>query len=280
LDFSLKSIVTTVRNPALERFLAQIGKELVLAQVLIGRLERGFELRHVEDRARPAETLRAVPLDDLRSLAQFTAAGAFRPLKAAPNLQRGWRTVVTTDEQLETALHHLYPGAIADWFAAQAASPPVTSYREFTNRQTGMYRITQMLSDAQASAVIRACCHKDFCLKRRLWTVAGLAPDEAGPKSLIPCLEPCAVLLEFARTAMRVEQQQKQELALAPDELASMRFALETALTDPEGDLREADFSAPANPRRLRWLLEKLGPPDAVESRSRVPPDPEPGDPD
>jgi hypothetical protein len=97
----------------------------------------------------------------------------------------------------------LYPGAVADWFATQAAQPPVTSYREFTSRQTGMYRITTHLDDAAVAAVIHACCHKDFCLKRRLWTVEGAAPDAADAKSLIPCLEPCAILLEAARKAAR-----------------------------------------------------------------------------
>ncbi len=104
--------------------------------------------------------------------------------------------------ELEAALQHLYPGAITDWFAAQAQPAPVTHYREFTDRQTGMYRVTTMLSDEQAAVMARACCHRRFCLKRRLWTVGSLGPEASGEKSLIPCLEPCAILLEFARKAL------------------------------------------------------------------------------
>jgi len=165
-------VTSALPDPALEQFVARIGHELLLAQVLIRRAPRGFELRHVEDRSTEEDGLRLLQLSEVRALAQNTASGAFRPLKSAPNLPHGWRLAVPDDAALESALNQLYPGAIADWHAAQSAQPPVTDYRAFTNRQTGMYRITQMLSDAHAGSVIAACCHRDFCLKRRLWTVA------------------------------------------------------------------------------------------------------------
>jgi hypothetical protein len=244
----------------LKAFVAQIGDELVLAQVLISRAGRRFELRHVADQSVSPNKLRAVPPHDCRPLAQFTAQGAFRPLKSAPNLQTGWRVVAANDAELEVALSQLYPGAIADWFAAQHTPPPITDYRAFANRQTGMYRITQRLDDAQAARAIRACCDRQFCLKRRLWSVTGLAPDKAPEKSLLQCLEPCAVLLEFARTAMRLEQKEKLDVPLAPEEITSLVGALESVLRHPDAGVREADFSAPDNARRLQLLLEKLRP--------------------
>jgi hypothetical protein len=174
-------------------------------------------------------------------LVQFTAAGAFRPLKSAPNLRRGWRVSLADDDALELALNHLYPGAIADWFAASRNPPPITSYREFTARQTGMYRITTLLDDSVAGAAIRACCHPDFCLKQRLWSVGQLAADAASEKSIIPCLEPCAILLEFARKVARLEQEQSPPQPPPP----------------PDAAIAECDFDAPANPRRVRFALEK-----------------------
>jgi hypothetical protein len=192
------------RNPALSAFVAGFETETSFGQAWIRRMERGFELRHVADRECDPAALRLLGENDIRPLAQFTAPGAFRPLKSAPNLQRGWRAAPRDEEALGAALNQLYPGAVADWFAAQAPRPPVTSYREFTGRQTGMYRITTRLDDAAAGAVIRACCQKDFCLKRRLWTVDGLPPDPPAAKSALPCLEPCAILLESARKTARV----------------------------------------------------------------------------
>lgn len=251
--------MAAVNNPALAAFCAAIGSELVLAQVRVRRLESGFELRHVDDQNTGAEGLRLVPLNELRALAHHTAAGEFRPIKAAPNLRAGWLCRVASEDELELALNQLYPGAIADWFAAQQPAPPVTHYRDFTARQSGMYRITTMLPDPQAAQVIRACCDARFCLKRRLWTVDSLAPDAAEAKSLIPCLEPCAVMLEFARKAVRIEQEEdKPTLTLAPSEVASLLAALEATVAHPPAGQREADFAAADNPRRLQLLREKL----------------------
>jgi 4Fe-4S binding protein/cobalt chelatase family protein len=245
-----------MNDPSLAKFVEQIASELIWGQVLIRRGAQGYDLRHVADRNAPGP-LRLVALTELRQLAQFTAGGAFRPLKAAPNLPSGWRALAGTDAALGTALNHLYPGAVADWFAALKEPPPVTHYRPFTNRQSGMYRITQMLSDEQAARMTLVCCHKNFCWKRRLWTVPGLAPDVPSEKSLIPCLEPCAVLLEFARRVVRLEQDDKLATELAAEDVASLHDALEMALHHPDTAVREADFEALTNPRRLQWLLEK-----------------------
>ena len=226
-------------NPDMRAFLAALDTEIVFGQVAVRRLERGFELRHESDRSAAADNLTTLNGTELRAWAQTAAGGAFRPLKSAPNLRAGWRALAADSAALELLLHYLYPGAVADWFAAQAAAPPITSYRQFTARQTGMYRITTMLQDAIAGAAIRACCHVDFCLKRRLWSVEGLEADAAGAKSLIPCLEPCALLLEFARKVARLEQNDAP-----PSE-------------EPQADAAEGDFDAPSNPRRKRFGLEK-----------------------
>ena len=90
--------------------------------------------------------------------------------------------------------------------------------------------------------------------------MAGLAPDAPAEKSLIPCLEPCALLLEFARAAMRNEQADKLPLPLSPQEAATLRAALEALAGAPQRRSREADFGAADNPRRAQLLLEKLRP--------------------
>ncbi|HKS38444.1 MAG TPA: DR2241 family protein [Verrucomicrobiae bacterium] len=251
-------MMATAPNPAVEAFLAQIGNALVIGQVSISRAGTHYELRHVADCHSSTEKLRRVQPDQLRGLAQFTSGGVFRPLKSAPDLQTGWRSTAGSAEELGLALNQLYPGALADWYAVQAPSPHVTHFREFASRQTGMYRVTTRLTDAQAARVARSCCHESLCLKRRLWTIGGLAPDRLDEKSLIPCLEPCAMLLELARKAMRMEQEEKLKIELSWGELAALRAALEAALAGPALDARPADFGSPGNPRCLRLILEKL----------------------
>ena len=233
-------------NPDLVAFAAAIATELVFAQVLIRRDGTGFELRHEADCALAADRLRLADEKEIRALAQFTAEGAFRPLKSAPNLRGGWRIVVKDERSLGTALSHLYPGAVADWFAARSHQLPVTCYRDFTSRQTGMYRITTSLDDATAAAMMRACCHQNFCLKHRLWTVGSESCDEPGKKSVIPCLEPCAVLLEFARKSARWQQQGTEQGGVAAENVWS-------------GGKVECDFDDQQNPRRLRYFGEIAG---------------------
>lgn len=252
--------MTAARNPALTAFLAQFPGEITLAQVLLRRGDGGFELRHADDADAADDALKPLATSELRTLAQVTATGAFRPLKSAPNLQRGWRWLAAGETELEAALNILYPGALADWLAAQAATPPVTHYRAFTERQTGMYRIATMLDDPAAERVARAGCDRRFCLKQRLWTVGALAADSVATKSLIPCLEPCAILLELARKAVRIGQEDKVTLALAPEEGATLLAALAGALARPDPGVREGDTGSPGNPRRLLLTLEKLRP--------------------
>lgn len=222
--------------------------------MLISRREEAFELRHVADVATADAALEWVEVEALRVLANNTDAGAFRPLKSAPNLRSGWRTVAHTADELERSLAHLYPGALADWYSVRQSSPPVTHYRDYVNRQTGMYRITQMLTDGQVRDLAHAGCHRDSCLKQRLWAGPGLATDDVQEKSLIPCLEPCAMVLEFARKSMRLEQEEKATSQVSAGDLETLQAAVELALTNPAKVNREADFNAPDNPRRLRRL--------------------------
>jgi hypothetical protein len=245
-------------NPALEAFVASLGPGRVWAQVLIQPSDHGFTLRHVLDRDVPPEKLKGLALAELRKLAMFTAEGQFRPLRSSPDLPRDWIFTCISPEELWRALQELYPSSIADWFAARDPNPPVTNYRDFTNRQTGMYRITQLLSDEQAATVTRAACHARFCLKQRLWTVPGLATESQEEKSSIPCLEPCAILLELARKAARIEQEAKLGVQFSKSELQSLLAAAEVALESSPTKERTGNVGAASNARRLQLLIEKF----------------------
>jgi hypothetical protein len=246
-------------NPAYRAFLDSLGAERVWAQLLITREGVGFTLRHVRDRDANPAPLKTITVPDLRKLAMFDASGQFRPLRSAPDLVNGWVCHCKTDEELARAIQQLYPGSIPDWYSTQNRVPPITNYREFTNRQSGMYRITQFLTDTQAAQVIAACCNRRFCLKRRLWTVESLAPDDAESKSAIPCLEPCAVLLELARKATRIEQEDKTSVQISGSELATLVLAAKLLLETGSSGERTGDISSPLNPRRLQLVVEKFG---------------------
>ncbi len=247
-------------DPAPERFFGQLTDRFVFVEVVFLRRGDAFVLRHVADTDAEAGSLTEIDVAGLRALAQTTCDGAFRPNKAAPNLRRGWQSEVSDPARLEAALRHLYPGGLADWAAARTGSLPVTHYRETAARQTGLYRITQILPDALAAKATRACCDAGSCLRRRLWTAPGAEADPEAAKSVLPCLEPCALLLDLARRAMKLEQGPKAGLQVAEDDVPVLVHALRTALAHADLEGREGDTGSPSNPRRLRLLLEKLGP--------------------
>lgn len=234
------------------------GTELVWLEVLVRREPAGFSLRHERDRATPDGSLRSLPVDELREWAQVTAAGAFRPNKAAPSLRAGWVTRVADAAELETALRGLYPGSLADWLEVRQASPGVTHFREFVGRQSGLYRAARELSDGAAAEVIRAGCAPEFCRRQRLWTVDGLAPEAAGTKSCVPCLEPCALVLELARRAGQLAAEPGAELPSSRPPLEALLRAVEAELAQPPTDVREGELDDPRNPRRLAWQRERL----------------------
>ncbi len=248
----------------MQAFVEEVKGECVWGQVLV---EGGnsFRLRHLSDRAADLASLKAVTIPELRKIATFNSAGEFRPLHAAPDLPPGWICSCKTAEELWRALQELYPGSVADWFAVRNGAPPVTGYREFTNRQSGMYRITQSLSDTAAAQVVRSCCPARLCLKSRFWTAEGLPPDVVGrgdgttAKSTIPCLEPCAILLELARKAARIYQEKEISVSLAPSDWESFMLAARTLLEGVRSGQGAGNLGSPINPRRLQLVLEKFG---------------------
>lgn len=245
-------------SPALVGWISQMGDPYRLAEVVIQRRFPGFLLCHHEDVATPEEHLLALAPETLREWSQTNAAGMFRPNRTAPGLRRGWKSEARTDAALETALEGLYPGAIADWNAVQSETAKVTSFREFMGRQTGMYRRISELDDPQAIRIVQAGCEVGSCLRRRLWTVSDLPTDVLGAKSVIPCLEPCALLLEFARRAQQLEKDPEVSVPLRAGEIATLRACLDHALDRPDPGIREGDTSSPLNSRRLRLLRNRL----------------------
>ena len=247
----------TAPNPAIAALVSEIAPEKVWAEMLLQASGEEFILRHVRDRDVPIGQLNRVTISAVRKLAMFSTNGQFRPLRSSPDLPSGWVFVCNGPTELWRALQEVYPGSVPDWFAARSGAAP-TNYREFTNRQSGMYRITQLLTDAQAVEVTRAACDSRFCLKRRLWTAPGLEADELAAKSEIPCLEPCAVLLELARKATRIEQEGKLSVQFSRSELESFIAAAELAIGSGAAGERIGNVNAPANPRRLQLLVEKF----------------------
>lgn len=179
---------------------------LRIGEILLGT---DFTLRHVADVDREDLQLHADPAA-ARTIALLDEAGNFRPLRTAPTLRRGWLIRAGTLEGLERALEEFYPAALGLWFSLLRGTLRPTPLRGTLDRQTGMYRVTRLLTRDQAEELIAGrCCSKE-CLRTVLWEYAPGEPMTSLPpvkRSLegaadeIPllCREACNLVVAAAR---------------------------------------------------------------------------------
>jgi hypothetical protein len=191
----------------------------------LGELEftessHGYLLYHWADRDALPEVKVYHSTDDARQIAKFDFSGAYRPLKGAPNLPRGWLIELTSIDALQRALDYFYPGAIGSWLAYQAGTVTPVCWRKTLNRQSGMYRVTRQLKEDQAQDLVKEACRSDSrCLRTILWGIeenqlpdflpsskSDPTVDQTGQnRAALPilCLEACNLLVAAARTALK-----------------------------------------------------------------------------
>lgn len=197
---------------------AILSSSELLAQLLaegknfIGEILLGddFSLRHREDVDVDESKLKLYQHPEAaREIVRYDEAGDYRPLKTAPNLRRGWLLQLQNVEEMALALDFFYPAALSLYGAWLQKKIAMTPLRETLDRQSGMYRVTQKLSEEQAQSLINKTCHEG-CLRKILWRVT--ADQEAGPliveENKIPllCREACNLLVAAARKVVKQEK--------------------------------------------------------------------------
>lgn len=190
-----------------------------LGELEFAECSNGYLLYHWTDKDCLQKVRVYHSAEDARQIAKYDSSGAYRPLKGAPNLPRGWLIELTTIEELKRALDYFYPGAIAARLAHQAGTAHPVSLRQTLNRQTGMYRVTRKLTGEQAQNLVKEACRSDSrCLRTILWGIeenqlpdflpgskSDPAVDQTGQnRAALPflCLEACNLLVAAARTTM------------------------------------------------------------------------------
>lgn len=198
---------------ALEAWLAQGGRRI--GQIAIERAGAGWSLRHRDDMER-TDLAMHTRWQDARGLANLDDAGGYRALKTAPTLRHGWQLTLPGVEEVRRALEYFYPAMLGVWLAHQQGALAPVCLRETLGRQTGMYRVTQKLTDAEAQDLIPRTCSDSACLKTVLWCiapevpVATLAPEKfvvSTPEKNWPllCQEPCNFLVAATRKVVKGE---------------------------------------------------------------------------
>ena len=176
-----------------------------IGQVVIEKNPPGFSLHHEADTGREDLEIFHSPEDAL-GIARCDDSGDYRPLKTAPNLRRGWELRLDSLAALRLALDGIYPAALGNWRAVLRGEKIAHPLRETLNRQTGMYRITGLLTRDEAARLITSLC-RPGCLRQILWPIesADPAPAPAAPECRIPLFftNPCSHFLGKAREAVK-----------------------------------------------------------------------------
>ena len=171
-----------------------------IGQVVILETPDGWELRHAEDAER-GDLVRHEGASAARHLGNLDDAETYRPLKTAPNLRHGWRLALRDVDELRRALDYFYPAMTEMWQSWPRGDLRAVPFRETLNRQTGMYRVAQQITDGQARTMIDSFCAG--CLKCRLWD-AQMPVDDARAIPMV-CHEACNLLVAEARKVVKAE---------------------------------------------------------------------------
>lgn len=249
-------------RPDVEFLIQRLKSPLDVGQVTIHAHSDGqFEIRaHSGSPEGEVEELENLNMEKLREWVNFTSDHQFRPLKSAPNMRMGWTIRLDDAHQLADALEIIYPGFVSDYYHfSEKGASACQNYPDFTSRQTGMYRSTSALESDEISDMVKGACDGRFCLKSRQWQWEGESfADELGTPSLIPCLEPCAVLMELARIQAKSKLMDQISISFSQRELDVIEAALKTSSKEMPEDLREGDVLKVIHPKRIQIMLEKL----------------------
>jgi sirohydrochlorin cobaltochelatase len=207
------ALAATPSPPAMPRVSFVIGQVSGTPQG-----ERAWRLRHVEDENAATSLPSSTTPEAARDIATLDDAGAFRPLKSAPNLKHGWQLDLADDAALRAALDFLYPAAFGFMVHAQQGTLHPVTLRETLGRQTGMYRFTNTIRDDQAEQLVAEVCQAGKCLRCITWRidekhggVAKVPPPRSDDELPILCVEACTHVVSAARVIAQKNHKQSEE---------------------------------------------------------------------
>jgi sirohydrochlorin cobaltochelatase len=176
-----------------------------IGQAVFQAKGEGFLLCHADDAGRGDLEIFQNP-HDAAAIALYDDAGAYRPLKTAPNLKHGWALRIASLAELHLALNLLYPAALANWRSLLRGEKIASPLRQTVNRQTGMYRVTGLITDEEAQGIVDSLCTPG-CLRCIQWPipVEGTPPVVPIKEKEIPllCIDACSLLIGEARRVVK-----------------------------------------------------------------------------
>jgi hypothetical protein len=200
---NLPSIASSTIRHLLEAAVAEGYNKI--GQAVFRADGEGFLICHADDAERSDLEIFHNP-HDAAAIAIHDDDGNYRPLKTGPNLKHGWLLRVGSLADLHLALDLLYPAALANWRALLRNEKIASPLRDTVSRQTGMYRVTGLITDDEAQGIVDSLC-KPGCLRHIQWPIPSDAPHPAVPskENEIPllCIDACSLLIAEARRVVK-----------------------------------------------------------------------------
>lgn len=176
-----------------------------IGQASFHKTDTGFSLHHVDDASREGLEPLTDP-HDAATIALTDDSNAYRPLKTAPNLRHGWILVLPDIASLHLALDLLYPAALGNWRALLLNKTVATPLRDTLNRQTGMYRVTGLITDDEAQGIVDTLC-RPGCMRQIQWPIPSDAthhtPRLESHEIPLLCTDACSLLIAEARKVVK-----------------------------------------------------------------------------
>lgn len=115
--------------------------------------------------------------DAARGLSLYSDDGDYRFVKAQANLRSGWLLIVESPAELLRALDGFYPASVGIWLAQLDGTLEVENLRDKLNRQSGMNRFAQNITNEGAQQLVRKTCGPSHrCARRILWQIDAQTP--------------------------------------------------------------------------------------------------------
>jgi hypothetical protein len=152
--------------------------------------EKGWVVRHIQDRDAVGELRRLANFHDLEEVVRWDGQGKYRPLRSEGNLVPGWQYKAKSVTEFREVMEVIYPGMWGNAEAWKNGKLKFQTWDDALAKQTERVRNKVSRTGDMPRSVIEENCKKR-CLKTVVW--AGEKPEDRDAKMPMLCTGPCGM---------------------------------------------------------------------------------------
>jgi hypothetical protein len=161
-----------------------------MGQVRWIKNEKGWVVRHIQDRDAVGELRSVATFHDLEEVVRWDGQGKYRPLRSEGNLVSGWQYDAKSVTEFREVMEVIYPGMWGNAEAWKHGKLKFQTWDDALAKQTERVRKKATETGGLPRKVIETNC-KRRCLKAVLW--AGERPIDQAKTVPMLCTGPCGM---------------------------------------------------------------------------------------